>query len=234
MPQYEPPEKLKPAMAEVIIKERITGKGAWSATIIDLAVRGYVSITGRIKTNWLNIGRRDYKILKLKSFDNPELEDYEKKFLELLFTDKDYFSTKEFRRRGNTIKQEFVMALRDLQKQLYKETEQDTKAYIIGRQQKLKTITWALLFGLSPFLIIFVGGFFGTLGVQFQYVFLVWVITITSLALRAFFKYEARLSKDGQILKEEWLGFKLYLETAENIVCKILRPICLKSFYPTP
>ena len=46
VPQYEPPEKLKPAMAEVIIKERITGKGAWSATIIDLAVRGYVILLG--------------------------------------------------------------------------------------------------------------------------------------------------------------------------------------------
>ena len=43
IPQYEPPQNLRPAMAEVICKEKISDK-TWPATIVDLAVRGYVKI----------------------------------------------------------------------------------------------------------------------------------------------------------------------------------------------
>ena len=41
--EYEPPHNLPPAMAELIVTERSTDR-AWSATIVDLAVRGYVKI----------------------------------------------------------------------------------------------------------------------------------------------------------------------------------------------
>jgi hypothetical protein len=43
IPQYEPPQNFKPAMAEVVCKEKITDK-TWPATIVDLAVRGYLKI----------------------------------------------------------------------------------------------------------------------------------------------------------------------------------------------
>ncbi len=42
--QYEPPHHLPPAMMDVIAHEHVTDKGL-TATIIDLAVRGYVKIT---------------------------------------------------------------------------------------------------------------------------------------------------------------------------------------------
>ncbi len=41
--QYEPPQNLKPAKAELIVTERIT-KESWPATVVDLAVRGYLKI----------------------------------------------------------------------------------------------------------------------------------------------------------------------------------------------
>lgn len=41
--EYEPPRALRPAMAEVIIHEAVSDR-AWSATIIDLAVRGCLRI----------------------------------------------------------------------------------------------------------------------------------------------------------------------------------------------
>ena len=43
IPQYEPPQNLSPAMAEIIVKENIS-KSAWPATIVDLACRGYLTI----------------------------------------------------------------------------------------------------------------------------------------------------------------------------------------------
>src|SRR3989338_9606898 len=44
IPQYEPPRNIRPAMAELVIKERLSSK-TWAATMIDLAVRGYVKIS---------------------------------------------------------------------------------------------------------------------------------------------------------------------------------------------
>src|SRR3989344_4505145 len=44
VPQYEPLRGLRPAMAELLVRERVSRR-AWPATIIDLAVRGYVEIT---------------------------------------------------------------------------------------------------------------------------------------------------------------------------------------------
>jgi len=41
--EYEPPSNLPPALGEVIVKERITKK-TFPATLIDLAVRGYIKI----------------------------------------------------------------------------------------------------------------------------------------------------------------------------------------------
>jgi uncharacterized membrane protein len=41
--EYEPPHHLPPALGEVIVKEKMSRK-TWPATIVDLAVRGYVTI----------------------------------------------------------------------------------------------------------------------------------------------------------------------------------------------
>lgn len=291
--QYEPPQKLKPAMAEVIIKEKITDK-AWSATIIDLAVRGYVSIAEDkpilgeklikiiglvfglgfvllvfglfllpIITAWQNgfwgvnfipilfpivfililfwrvlnvMGKSprsalfppDYLVLKLKSFDDPVLEDYEKEFLSLLFGSGERFSTKELRRAGNTKKQDFSRRLISLKTKLYRETEHDTGAYEVGvsKESKIKLAIILTIFGLI-FLAFFVGRY-----VEFQYYFLFAMIAFCVAALVSFIRYEARLSQEGQILKEEWFGFKLYLETAEKYRLQNLTPDLFEKYLP--
>jgi hypothetical protein len=51
VPEYEPPQNLPPAIAEVVVKESLTPK-AWVATIIDLAVRGYVKIKEEERPNY--------------------------------------------------------------------------------------------------------------------------------------------------------------------------------------
>lgn len=280
--QYEPPQNLKPAMAEVIIKEKITDK-AWSATIIDLAVRGYVSITEVKKsdgekiiriirsvlgsgfillvyifffvqtiTAWQVLGAflimlflqgiitlvrsrssffsPDYLVLKLKSFDDSALEDYEKEFLNLLFSTGGRFSTKELLRADNTKKQDFSRRLIALKTKLYKETEKDTGAYTVGPSREgRKRTTWLILLLLLSFSI----GFLVSLGHSgSQYAFLILTIIIARLALRAFIKYEARLSKEGQILKEDWLGFELYLATAEKYRLQNLTPDLFEKYLP--
>jgi hypothetical protein len=41
--EYEPPQNIRPAMASLVLNEGVSSK-AWSATVVDLAVRGYVRI----------------------------------------------------------------------------------------------------------------------------------------------------------------------------------------------
>jgi uncharacterized membrane protein len=45
-------------------------------------------------------------------------------------------------------------------------------------------------------------------------------------------KYEARLSRAGRILKENWLGFKTYLEVAEKHRLQNLTPELFEKYLP--
>lgn len=286
IPQYEPPQNLRPAMAEVIIKEKITDK-AWPATIVDLAVRGYVRIKedtaywGDIAKNGISavltlfislmiflpflillynqklffkipifsalfalfiflivfknffksgikeyFVPKNYIIEKIKIFENdPAVEDYEKSFLGILFSGKEYFSTKELKKSGNLKKQEFSDSFKELKEKLYKETELDTDAFEVPfSKEKIKTIIWMI--------IIFVLAFFGRIIMADQYIFLLTSMIVSGAGLFAFIKYEARLNKEGQILKEDWLGFKMFLETAERYRLQDLTPDTFEKYLP--
>jgi uncharacterized membrane protein len=45
-------------------------------------------------------------------------------------------------------------------------------------------------------------------------------------------RYIPRLNKQGHILKEEWLGFKMYLETAERYRMQNLTPETFEKYLP--
>ena len=281
IPQYEPPQNLRPAMAEVITKEKITGK-AWPATIVDLAVRGYVKIKddsaywGDISSSVVPLfilvlvfaiaifatmsfaGRvifgvifvfllfntklikskgglkesfapKNYIIEKIKPFENDDnLESYEKKFLGKIFRNKNYFSTKELKSSSKMEKRKFADSINELKDDLLKETEKDTMAFEIGvSREKIRAVILAAAFFVCLFLLIF-----GVLDFSNQYHFLILSAATGSLGLFTFIKYEARLSKEGQILREDWLGFKLYLETAEKYRLQNLTPELFEKYLP--
>src|SRR3989344_1490924 len=152
VPQYEPPENLRPAMAEVVTKEKLTNKGL-TATIVDLAIRGFVRIEEDRKDDWLGrLGRlfskqKDYKILDLGNWtESPDLHEYEKDYLRALFAGGADFSTRELR-RDRSRSRHLYEAIKKVTEQVYRETETDTKAYVVGpTREKTKTIIWVMLF----------------------------------------------------------------------------------------
>ncbi|HLF78797.1 MAG TPA: DUF2207 domain-containing protein [Dehalococcoidia bacterium] len=86
--EYMPPEmpgkrRLRPAEIGLLLDERADTLDV-SATIIDLAVRGYLRIT-EVEKTWL-FGQSDYKLTKLKDADN-DLLPYESLLLNSLFED---------------------------------------------------------------------------------------------------------------------------------------------------
>jgi uncharacterized protein (TIGR04222 family) len=78
---YEAPDELKPAEVGTLVDERVDLRDI-SATIIDLAVRGYLKIQETGSGSWLSSGS-DYRFIKLKG---PEgLKSFEQKLYDQIF-----------------------------------------------------------------------------------------------------------------------------------------------------
>lgn len=278
VPEYEPPRALPPAMAEVIIKETVSDK-AWSATVVDLAVRGFLKIEEVPFTRMERIGqgvvvvvsfiavlvflkgsgvpwlfgiavfgmwlirfgirffvrsgqyslwtRKNYLLTRLSEVPTEKLEEYERQFLDILFSDgKTEFSTKDIRKSSRqTERQRMHAALLKLRGTLLEETVIDTSAYAIGFKD-WRFVKIGLIVGAGAVLVLSM-----TLGQTAPLVItplLLAVYFVTWAIL--FFRYNPRLNRQGQIFKEEWLGFKLYLETAEKYRLQNLTPEMFEKY----
>jgi hypothetical protein len=275
VPEYDPPKNLRPAMAEVIVTERLTDK-AWVATIIDLAVRGWIEIR-EVKPNawqvaaikgvttagvvfvtgipvlfacqfflgtWIpaipitlllayvffNQSRpgdfipHDYVLSRKVPAPTEALEEYEKKFLSVLLPGTKEFSTKEMRsspQAGLFLHQ----ALHQLRSEVFEETEGDTRGYEVGFGVWKYTLPALLVAGLVVVLIEF------TL-LRSQFLFFVLALAFSLITGYLYFYFNPRLNRQGQILREEWLGFKLYLETAERYRMQNLTPETFEKYLP--
>ncbi|MEX0616197.1 MAG: DUF2207 domain-containing protein [Candidatus Woykebacteria bacterium] len=107
--EYDPPEKLRPAEIGVLIDERADTLDV-TATIIDLAARGYLNIV-EVKKKWL-FGKTDYSLEK-KDKDRSGLLDYEKELLERIFEDNDIVTV-------SGLKTKFYEDLKKVKEKLYK------------------------------------------------------------------------------------------------------------------
>jgi len=90
--EYESPKGLKPAEIGVLLKERVDNLDI-SATIVDLAVRGYIKIE-EVKKEVFIFSSTDYVLKKTKDYGN-ELLNYEKKLLGDIFEKKDEMALSE-------------------------------------------------------------------------------------------------------------------------------------------
>lgn len=291
VPQYSPPQNLPPAMAQIIVKERITPK-SWVSTLIDLAVRGFVkieedskksiganityfliglficAITGiaassaqRVnksnsiiivfiilavafwiaivliklkKSGAIGLFNQEYIITKTKPFvDDKTLREYEKKYLQALFTGSETFSTREMKkRRGTARSTQMQKGLEEIRKLLLKEMDAKTEAF----DNKLSKEKYLGILLIIIFVAIWGVGFtyakMEELGLPTQSMLFSLVIIISVAALIMFFKFEARLSQKGREMKEEWLGFKMYLEVAEKYRMQNLTPDLFEKYLP--
>lgn len=82
---YEAPDELRPAEVGTLIDERVDLRDI-SATIIDLAVRGYIRIEELESQSWFSSGS-DYRFIRLK--EPSGLKTYEKKLYDKIFGGRD-------------------------------------------------------------------------------------------------------------------------------------------------
>ncbi|MGE4068835.1 MAG: DUF2207 domain-containing protein [Vicinamibacterales bacterium] len=106
--EFEPPDGLRPAQMGLLLDERADTLDV-TATIVDLAARGYLKITEIPKTGWF--GSTDWRLDRLKPADAALLE-YERIVLDGLFED-------GASRTLSDLKQKFYTHLATAKKALY-------------------------------------------------------------------------------------------------------------------
>lgn len=237
IPQYEPPQNLPPAMSELIVKER-TSQKTLPATLIDLAVRGYVKISEEnnsfavalsllIAKIW-KLWKKDYLITKQKEYlDDPSLHDFEKDFLTALFGAGDRFSTGQnrFHRTGAA---ELYKKIKKVEENLLRETDLDSRDYQIGLINKKYWGYYWLGLIIAIFIFIYLASYVGLGGLAWVgFVFLVCLVSLV-----VWMRLNPRLSSEGFVDRENWLGFKLYLETAEKYRLQNLTPDLFEKYLP--
>lgn len=195
--QYEPPDNLRPAEVGLILNQRITGKEI-TATLIDLAVRGYIKIQEVFDNNSKD---KDFELIKLKDFENKQedLREYEREILRKIFGSKNKILVSELENIKNNLK------LQTIAKKLFSETG---KKYFVSNPQKIQDRLIAN--GISIIII----SILLALLVNNEVLFLAGLLSGFLLIL--FSKFMPKKTKKG--IEAYWhiLGFRNYINTAEK------------------
>ncbi len=197
--EFEPPEKIRPGQLGLLLDERADTLDV-TATIIDLAVRGYLTITEIPKTGWF--GSADWELDQKKTAD-ASLLDYERIVLTGLFSTG---ST----RRLSSLKNKFYKDLEQAKKALY--------ADAVERQWFPRNPSNVRAGFLVLGIFLMIAGVFTTigLGARFGAGMLGLPVILAGLMLAIASGTMPRRSALGRELMRRSLGFGKYMKTAET------------------
>jgi uncharacterized membrane protein len=201
--QYDPPENALPAEVGVLIDQRADTRDL-TATIIDLAVRGFIKIR-EIEIQGLILKGKDHELERLKDPEDPQsgLKAYEKKIMSTLFAlgtrvtigrlKSTYAFSAYMKKITGAMYDEAVL------RGWYDRSPEAVRNAYIGIGTTIMVLTWflgsfaALMGPMAPFAI----GACGALLVIFGFVM-------------------ARRTEAGVLAYEHAVGFKEYLSRAEQ------------------
>jgi len=199
VPEYEPPDKIRPAQLGVILDESADTKDV-TATIVDLAVRGYLKITEQPQQGIF--GKKDWT-LEATGKTTADLLPYERIVYDGLFKDGTDVQVSELRTH-------FVTSLRSAESELYRDAA--TRKWFATRPDRVRQgyaglSVLAIIAGavLAWLLGRTVGG--GLVGFA--------VIVVGFVALGAARWMPAKTAA-GAELHRRTLGFRDYMEVAEK------------------
>ena len=199
VPEYEPPDKLRPAQIGVIVDEHADTLDV-TASIVDLAVRGYLTITEVPKQGLF--GSRDWQLARTPK-DVADLLPYERTILDGIFDAGTSVKLSALRRH-------FYTTLAVAEHLLYEDAVQ--RGWFPADPARVRMtyaiagvgfviLAGALLFGLGSI----AGG--GLVGVA---------AFVPAAALIAVSPVMPRKSKNGAELARRAAGFRRYMEVAET------------------
>ncbi len=199
VPEYEPPDGLRPAELGVLVDERADPRDV-TATIVDLAVRGHLTITERPKEGLF--GTKDW-IITRRGGDAAALRDYERTILDGLFDDRDEVKLSELRRH-------FYATLGKAQRELYRETVD--RRWFPADPSRVRA-TYAAL-GVA--LLVVAGIVAWGLGYLAGAGVVGLALGVPALGLAAASPVMPSKTKTGAELLRRTLGFRRYMEVAET------------------
>jgi uncharacterized membrane protein YgcG len=192
--EFGPPQNMRPAELGLILDESADTKDV-TATIVDLAVRGFLTITeNQKKGDWT---------LTYGSGADEVLFPFEKTILDGLFTGRTTVKL-------SALKGTFAPILKVAEKQMYADAV--SRRLFTSSPDQART-AWGFL-GCSVVLV----GFAATagLGLAFGWGFVGLAIVIVGIVLTASFPFMPQRTAAGRDLMQHTLGFRLYMNTAEK------------------
>ncbi|MCC6381015.1 MAG: DUF2207 domain-containing protein [Dehalococcoidia bacterium] len=197
--EYLPPEDLRPAQMGLLLDERADTLDV-TATVVDLAVRGYLHITEIPKKGWF--GHTDWELERLKAADTTLLP-YEQKLLDSLFADGEKVTI-------SSLKNHFAERLGKVEKALYADAMQ--RRWFSGNPNASRNL-W-----------LFVGLGVAALGAVLVFAFAVLIgralipvpVVLAGLVLAGLSRAMGKRTAAGSEALRRVLGFRLYVATAET------------------
>ncbi len=206
--EYEAPFGLKPIEVATVLRFTPSQKDI-TATIIDLAVRGYVRIHQETVVKKFAKDKTSYS-LELTNNDVTNLKEFERKTLESLFENSNFEAGSTV--QLDSLKNKFYKTVQSVIKITRKAVEEG--GYVSSASGKASIPMWVLV-GVLFVLSFFAGAAFGpalTVGLVVS----IFILAGFALAM------PARTAK-GVEAKEKAEGLKLYLKTAEADRIKMLQ-----------
>ncbi|MFH0829110.1 MAG: DUF2207 domain-containing protein [Candidatus Kerfeldbacteria bacterium] len=191
--QYDPPDKLRPGEVGTIYDEQAQARDV-IATIVDLAVRGYLVIEEVEKGTFLGLGdKKDYQLVRKKDAD-PALKPFEEKLLSSLFDGKDSVTL-------SSMKGKFAQDLRTVERLMYEQTVRD--GYFSANPDSVRKKFF------FAGLIVTVFGFF---------LVLLYIVVLPLAGILAMIMAKAMPQRTAKGVDATWhcRGFREYLERAEK------------------
>jgi hypothetical protein len=197
--EFAPPDHLRPAQLGLLVDERADTLDV-TATIVDLAVRGYLTIEELDKSSWFS--RQDWQLTRVKD-GGPELLGYERIVLAGLFPSGDTT-------RLSALKNKFHGDLARAKKALYADAM--TRRWFAGNPSLVRTISVVggiAAIAAGAWLVVYLGTRWGA-----------GLLGLPILAGGAFCVVMARAmprrTAGGLEVVQRALGFARYLRTAET------------------
>ena len=197
--RYEPPEGLTPAEVGTLLDER-ADLADLTATLLDLAVRGYLDLQEVESARFLLLSNRDYVLRKRRAAD-AALKPHERALFEALFEGRDAVRVSELRHK-------FHVHVARVQALLYADLSGEDGCFAAspdGVRQRYRLAGFGL--GLAAF----------ALGATARFPVLApWAVAASALLLVAFAPAMPRRTRRGRRLYEETLGFREFLERVDK------------------
>lgn len=194
VPEFEVPKDLTPLEIGAIVDERIDYHDI-SASIIDLAIRKYLTIEVKEKKGIFG-KTNEITLIKKKSPDIGNLNNFEKELLNGLFDNKNEVKLKDIK--------DFYTTTAKIKDQVFKKLTSD------GYFPKHPTNTKVIYLSIG-FMLVFASFFFPIFSIS-----LAVGSFFSGIIIMCFAPFMPKKTHEGVLLKEKILGLKLYLKTAEK------------------